>query len=145
MTPQAVLYARVARPNDAQLAAQLAACRALALDCGYTVLAELTELGSGLDRQRPMLTRIRQLAGRFDVLVVYDRARLSRDPLWLAGVEQALQRAGVQIVAVAAASCQPSHLHSPLQPAEHLPRTCLEPVSSGRTTCNRPFQIGYLP
>lgn len=109
MTKRAGLYARVARGEESgsnhNLTSQLVACREYAISHGWTIVAELHEDergASGLARDLPQLAQIRRMAqdGDFDVLVVRDRERISRDAAWYLAVEQELQQAGVQIACV---------------------------------------------
>ena len=88
MTKRAVLYARVARGDEFDsnhnLTNQLAACREYAISHGWAIVAELHEDergASGLARDLPRLAQVRRMAqdGDFDVLVVRDPARISRD------------------------------------------------------------------
>jgi site-specific DNA recombinase len=103
---RAVLYARVSRDdrsNDGRnLAGQLEMGREYAQEHGYQVMAELAEDdrgASGAEIDLPELNRVRNmaLAGEFDVLVVREIDRLSRNLAKQLIVEQELQRTGVQI------------------------------------------------
>ena len=109
MSKRAVLYARVA-VGDAdganhKLVEQLAQCRNYALAQGWTVIAELheDERGvSGLALDPPQLVAVRRMAhaGEFDVLVVRDLDRISRNVARCLVVEQELEQAGIQIACV---------------------------------------------
>ena len=88
MTQRAVLYARVSgddRGKDGRnLAGQLEMGREYAREHGYTVVAELAEDdrgASGAAIDLPELTRVRDMAqaDEFDVLVVREIDRLSRN------------------------------------------------------------------
>jgi site-specific DNA recombinase len=106
MTPKAVVYARVSsddRGKDGRnLQGQLEMGREYAEEHGYTVVAELPEDdrgASGAEIDLPELTKVRDMAraGEFDVLVVRELDRLSRNLAKQLIVEQELQRAGVRI------------------------------------------------
>jgi site-specific DNA recombinase len=103
---RAILYARVSRDDRANdgrnLAGQLEMGQEYAQDHDYQVVAQLAEDdrgASGAEINLPELTRIRDMApaGKFDVLVVREIDRLSRNLAKQLIVEQELQRAGVQI------------------------------------------------
>jgi site-specific DNA recombinase len=106
MTKRAVLYARVSsddRGNDGRnLAGQLDMCRDYALDRGYEPVAELSEDdrgASGAAFELEQLDHIREMAraGQFEVLVVREMDRLSRNLAKQLIVEEELKRCGVQI------------------------------------------------
>lgn len=78
------IYARVSLEEQAQqygLSSQLHACREYAKVHGYTVLEEFSDDASGATLDRPALDRLRNgvRAGLFDVVVIYDTDRLSRE------------------------------------------------------------------
>ncbi len=106
MAKRAVLYARVSgddRGKDGRnLAGQLEMGRAYAARKGYTVIAELAEDdrgASGAEIDLPQLNAIREKArgSEFDVLIVREIDRLSRNLAKQLIVEEELQRAGVAI------------------------------------------------
>lgn len=106
MDKRAVLYARVSgddRGNDGRnLAGQLDMCREHAKRQGLRVVAELAEDdrgASGASFELPQLNRIREIAssGGFDILVVREIDRLSRNLAKQLIVEEELRRTGVQI------------------------------------------------
>lgn len=106
MTKRAVLYARVSgddRGNDGRnLAGQLDMCREYALEQDWRIVAELAEDdrgASGASFELPQLNRIREMAtgGEFDILVVREIDRLSRNLAKQLIVEEELRRTGVQI------------------------------------------------
>jgi DNA invertase Pin-like site-specific DNA recombinase len=109
MSKRAVLYARVA-VGDAdgasrELWEQLDQCRDYALAQDWTVIAELheDERGvSGLALDPPQLATVRRMAQaqEFDVLIVRDLSRISRNVTTYLTVEQELQRVGIQIACV---------------------------------------------
>lgn len=103
---RAVLYARVSSDDTKQdgrnLKGQITLCREYAQGKGYQIVAELSEDdrgASGAEIDLPELTRIRDMAaaGEFDVLVVREIDRLSRNLAKQLIIEQELDRAGVQI------------------------------------------------
>jgi site-specific DNA recombinase len=103
---RAALYARVSGDDRGKegrnLAGQLEMGREYAQEHGYTVAAELSEDdrgASGAEIDLPELNRIREMAvaGEFDVLVVREIDRLSRNLAKQLIVEQELERAGVSI------------------------------------------------
>ncbi len=107
MTTRAVLYARVSSDDRAKtggenLADQLRLCREHAEQRGYQVEGELAEDdrgASGASFDLPQLSRALEMAraGQFDVLIVRELDRLSRDLAKQLIVEQELKRAGVAI------------------------------------------------
>lgn len=106
MDKRAVLYARVSgddRGNDGRnLAGQLEMCREYALQNGWVVLAELAEDdrgASGASFELPELNQVREMAhnSEFDILVVREIDRLSRNLAKQLIVEEELKRSGVQI------------------------------------------------
>ena len=100
LTSRAILYARSALEDPSNTAKQLTICRQYAEDKGYLVVAGLTDYGSGLSLELPQLDHIRQLVNEFDVLVVTEIARLSRNLTKLAIIEDELRQAEVRIECV---------------------------------------------
>lgn len=103
---RAVTYARVSgddSKNDGlNLKSQIDMCRTYALENKYQIIAELAEDdrgASGADIDLPQLNRVREMAenGKFDVLVVREIDRLSRNLAKQLIVEEELKRAGVKI------------------------------------------------
>ena len=103
---RAVLYARVSSDDRGRegrnLAGQLEMGQKYAKKHGYTVVAELPEDdrgASGAEINLPQLNKVREMAraGKFDVLVVREIDRLSRNLAKQLVVEEELKRAGVQI------------------------------------------------
>jgi site-specific DNA recombinase len=103
---RAVLYARVSGDDRGKegrnLASQLEMCHTYAQQKGYIIKAELAEDdrgASGAEIDLPQLSRVRKMAraGEFDVLVVRELDRLSRNLAKQLIVEQELKRAGVTI------------------------------------------------
>ena len=101
---RAVLYARVSgddRGNDGRnLTGQLDMCREHALKREWDIVAELAEDdrgASGASFELPQLDRVREMAqaGDFDVLVVREIDRLSRNLAKQLIVEEELRRAGL--------------------------------------------------
>jgi site-specific DNA recombinase len=107
MSKRAVLYARVsgddrAKTGGENLADQLRLCREYAQKRGYTIVAELAEDdrgASGASFDLPKLSKALQLARaeQFDVFVVRELDRLSRDLAKQLIVEQELKQYGVSI------------------------------------------------
>lgn len=106
MPKRAVTYARVSgddrHTEGRNLQGQLALCRRYAGERGYEIVSELAEDdrgASGAAFELPQLDQVRELAraGAFDVLVVRELDRLSRDLLKQLLVEHELKRAGVRI------------------------------------------------
>jgi len=106
VSKRAVLYARVSgddRGNDGRnLTGQLDMCREYALKHDCCVVAELAEDdrgASGASFELPQLSRVREMAhaGEFDVLIVREIDRLSRNLAKQLIVDEELKRAGVQI------------------------------------------------
>ena len=106
MSKRAVLYARVSgddRGNDGRnLTGQLEMCRNYASERGYEIVDTLPENdrgASGAEIDLPQLGKVRDLAreGAFDVLVVREIDRLSRNLAKQLIIEQELARAGVTV------------------------------------------------
>jgi DNA invertase Pin-like site-specific DNA recombinase len=106
MTKRAVLYARVSgddRGNEGRnLAGQLEMGREYAQENGWEIVAELAEDdrgASGADIDLPQLTKVREMAdaGDFDILVVREVDRLSRNLAKQLIVEQELKRNDVEV------------------------------------------------
>lgn len=103
---RAVLYARVSKDDRSQdgrnLQGQLDMGREDASQKGYLIVAELAEDdrgASGAAIDLPQLNRVRDMAraGQFDVLVVRELDRLSRNLAKQLIIEEELNRAGVRI------------------------------------------------
>ena len=106
MTKRAVLYARVSsddRHNESlNLNGQLALCREYALRQDHAIVAELAEDdrgASGAAFELPQLSRALEMARArsFDVLIVRELDRLSRNLVKQLTVEAELKSAGVKI------------------------------------------------
>lgn len=107
MTKRAVTYARVSgndrsKTGGENLAEQTRLCREYAARQGYQVVVDLIENdrgASGATFDLPQLSEALRMAhvGEYDVLVVRELDRLSRDLAKQLVVEQELQRAGVEI------------------------------------------------
>lgn len=107
MAKRAVLYARVSSDDRAKtggenIREQLRLCREHALKRGYLVVGELAEDdkgASGANLHLPKLNEVLELARsrEFDVLIVRELDRLSRDLAKQLIVEQELKTAGVTI------------------------------------------------
>jgi DNA invertase Pin-like site-specific DNA recombinase len=111
MTVRAVLYARVCVDDGQSLVGQLAACREQAHELGWNIVEELAEQGAGSrSSSLPQLDHMLELAraGAFDVLVVRDSYRLSRELAKLLAIEAELKRHGVEIEYIL-----PEHLNTP--------------------------------
>jgi site-specific DNA recombinase len=106
MTPRAITYARVSgddRGNDGRnLAGQLEMCREYVQEKGYTLLAEMAEDdrgASGASFELEKLGEILDMAKNheFDVLVVREIDRLSRNLAKQLVVEEELNRSDIRI------------------------------------------------
>lgn len=106
MSKRAVIYARVSGDDRGKegrnLAGQLEMGREYAQDRAYKVVAELAEDdrgASGYEINLPELNRVREMAaaGEFDVLVVRELDRLSRNLAKQLIVEEELKRHGVRV------------------------------------------------
>ena len=103
---RAVLYARVSGDDRSKegrnLAGQLEMGQHYARNKGYSVVAEISEDDrgvSGAEIDLPQLNHVREMAqdGQFDVLVVRELDRLSRNLAKQLIIEEELKRAGVRI------------------------------------------------
>ena len=100
MTVRAVLYARVCVDDGQNLTEQMETCRKHAQELGLNIVEELAEQGAGSGSPNlSQLDRMLELAraGEFDVLVVRDPYRLSRELAKLLTIEKEVRRQGVQI------------------------------------------------
>ncbi len=79
---KAAIYARAATNEGDVLDNQVAACRAYCKERGYTVVDELViqEMATSTNKQREGIKKLIQAAkeGKFDILVIKDKTRLSR-------------------------------------------------------------------
>ncbi len=104
---RAVIYARVSgddtKKEERNIKGQLDMGREHCVEKGYRIVAELEEdpkkNTSGYEINLPVLNRIREMArnGEFDVLVVRELDRLSRNLAKQLIVEEELKRAGVRV------------------------------------------------
>lgn len=103
---RAVLYARVSGDDRGKegrnLQGQLDMGREYAIQKGYRIVEELPEDdkgASGAEINLPQLNRIRDMAhaGKFDVLIVRELDRLSRDLAKQLVIEEELNHAGVRV------------------------------------------------
>ncbi|GIK39532.1 MAG: serine recombinase [Chloroflexota bacterium] len=103
---RAVLYARVSGDDRGKegrnLQGQLDMGREYAKEKGYTIIAELSEDdrgASGAEIDLPQLNRVREMAyaGQFDVLIVRELDRLSRNLAKQLIVEEELKKCGVRV------------------------------------------------
>ena len=106
MRKRAVLYARVSsddRGKDGRnLAGQLGMCRKYAQERSWRVVAELAEDdrgASGASFELPRLDQVLKMAqsGGFDILIVRELDRLSRNLAKQLVVEEEMKRHGVQV------------------------------------------------
>lgn len=100
MTKRAVLYARVCVDDGHNLAKQLETCREYAQELGWNIVDELAEQGAGSGSSNPpQRDHLLELARAnvFDVLVVRDPYRLSRDLARLVSLKAKLERHGVEV------------------------------------------------
>ena len=106
MTKRAITYARVSGDDRGKegrnLVGQLAMCKEYALNQGYPIIAELAEDdrgASGASFELEQLGKILELAHdrAFDVLIVREVDRLSRNLAKQLIVEEWLKRNGVSI------------------------------------------------
>ena len=105
---RAAVYLRVSTDEQAEsgagLRGQSDACRGLATRSGWEVVGPFADEGiSGaapLD-QRPALMDAMAELGKGDVLLVAKRDRLGRDPIVVAMIESAVERAGARVVSAA--------------------------------------------
>jgi site-specific DNA recombinase len=105
---RAAIYARYSSENQRpeSIEDQIAACRRLGAQRGFTVLDEQVyadQAQSGARRDRPGLTALIAAAqqGLFDVLLVDDLSRLARDNYLMLSVLAELRFAGARVVSVA--------------------------------------------
>jgi site-specific DNA recombinase len=100
VTERAVLYARVCMDDGQNLAEQLETCREHAQKLGWNIVEELAEQRAGSSSSNLLhLDHILELAraSAFDVLVVRDPYRLSRELARLVSIETQLTQHGVEI------------------------------------------------
>lgn len=100
LTVRAVLYARVCVEDGQNLEEQLENCRQQAQARDWSIIEELAEQGAGIGSSvLPQLGHVLDLArdNKFDVLVVHDPFRLSRELSRLLSLEAQLARDGIRI------------------------------------------------
>lgn len=100
MTKRAVLYARVCVDDGKNLTKQLEICREHAQELDWNIVGELAEQGAGSSSSSlPQVDHMLELAraGAFDVLVVRDPYRLSRELARLLSIKVELQQRGCEI------------------------------------------------
>jgi DNA invertase Pin-like site-specific DNA recombinase len=102
--PRAAIYVRVSGElqgrEGTSLDTQEERCRAFALSQGWTVAELFREVFTGARLyERPELSRFREMLrqGAFDIFVVYDADRFSRNQTHVALLEEALERAGAEL------------------------------------------------
>jgi len=108
MTMRAAIYARYSSENQRpeSIADQVAACRRLAGERGFSVLEDhiyADQAQSGARKDRPALNALLVAAGerQFEVILVDDLSRLARDNHLMLTVMAELQFEGVRVVSVA--------------------------------------------
>ena len=78
-TGRVALYARVSSSkNKSNLDTQMERLKLYASDKGYNIVAEVKEVGSGMDEDRPKLNKLLSKPEDFDILVVEHKDRLIR-------------------------------------------------------------------
>lgn len=101
---RAVLYLRSARDDEpaSNIQRQRTACHAFARAHGLVVSREYVDVGSGVNDQRPGLTRLLDDLEQSDasVVIVWDMARLGRDPVVVANLLRTLSDLGVKVMEV---------------------------------------------
>lgn len=100
MKQTAIIYARVSTEEQEEnysLSSQLQACTSYALQHGYDVIDSYSEVYTGTTLDRPELNKIGRQAGKFDVLIVYNVNRLSREPSDLLNFHKMLFQKGTAI------------------------------------------------
>ena len=102
--PTSALYARVARvsPDDHEsgLATQLDKLRQFAQTRGWKIVGEFSEVACGVRKNPPRPAEVLQRANRheFDILIVADLTRLSRQTRNLIEVSDQLKRHQVRLI-----------------------------------------------
>jgi len=102
----AVVYCRVSTRHQAEegssLDSQRDACLRLAQERGLTVSEVLLEDASGVDLDRPLLTRARELvkSSQTKALICYSTDRLARNPIHIAIIGEECQKAGTELLFV---------------------------------------------
>lgn len=106
---RAIIYARVATSGgvngEQKLESRIEAGRIRCAERGYIIVEEVRDDGiSGVEINRPGLNEIRQMAAanRFDVLVVGEPARLSRNMAQRLMLEEELKQHNISIECVSA-------------------------------------------
>lgn len=100
-----LIYLRVSshgQRDNQSLPTQREACLAFAEREGWTVVGAVEEVYTGTELERPQLARLTVGAknGEFDVMLVFDEDRFSRDPLHLSVLLYGLKEAGVEVWSV---------------------------------------------
>lgn len=98
---RAWIYTRIDAPEDTHgvLKGQEKELMDYAGRLGFSVVGGSSDLGSGMDMDRPGLARVTESAdqGRFDVLLVRSLSRLGRDPARMIAFLSELERRGVEV------------------------------------------------
>ena len=78
---RAFLYCRVAHDDSFALEHQRFLLQLYAKQAGYTIIGAADEYGSGLTLERPALQKVTEavVAGRVDVVIVHNLARIGRE------------------------------------------------------------------
>lgn len=101
---RAAIYARVASAHGIDqtegIQPQLSSCTSFAQAHGYTVVAVYQDTGvSGLRIDHPDLVRLRQAAqhGDFEIILIHDLLRLTRDLTLLVQLLEEFRQSGVSV------------------------------------------------
>lgn len=96
------IYCRLAREDSVTMECQRNYLRRWAVKGGYEVVDEIAEIGSGVQLDRPGLTKAMQAVQekRIDALVVKDLDRLTRKTLDAFQIMEKLKEQGVDLICV---------------------------------------------
>ena len=95
-----LIYCRLARDDSMVMECQKEYLRRWAAENGCTVVGEITEVGSGIQLDRPGLSEVMRAVQekRMDALVVRKLTRLARHPLDAYRLMELLKEKGVDLI-----------------------------------------------
>ena len=95
-----LIYARTARPNEAELNWQVQVLQGLAANLSLNVTHTIRETGSGLDFERPGLCELMSLVESHDVdtVLMTNLSRIGRDMPKVLAVLEALDKHGIKLI-----------------------------------------------
>ena len=95
-----IIYCHIAHDNGTVMESQKNYLRHWAAENGFTVVGEITEVGSGTRMDRSGLSEVMQAVQekKMDALVVRNLARLTRHPLDACQLMETLREKGIDLI-----------------------------------------------